>query len=396
MTLIRYNIVDKIYIVAGIKGMPLKPDRSIFSVDKIIVRDLISAYDIEFTVDEIVDNNIFILGLPSWILEDYNSYNACKRSFVGSGEDYVNCYLPLYYSNNTNKMPCYEYDSKSDNLVYIGDKDARCSEDEIIGASLSVGRIDKSDGYSTCDIYFDIFMPLGGGFHTGIRFKKYGEFVDAKDDEYDLMPYKYECVCDDGNILDNIKYFTCLCGDIYGNLLEELQKSGIATLIYGACGRITELVTDKMHIVDFYKMSKDTTIITSDSCRVFVFGDYGATDGCSLVLNPNITKIVNDCFFYYSAYLGSLETSNIKLFISRRMQIGVILDFVKSVRFKGYKDSCVIGFGEFRDYSKKARYRKCCEITDILDSNDTSHRLFNDIEYLVSELNQIGFNIEIY
>ena len=76
------------------------------------------------------------------------------------------------------------------------------------------------------------------------------------------------------------------------------------------------------------------------------------------------------------------------------MHIGVILDFAKSVRFRGYKDRCIIGFGEFKEY--KAKYRKCCEITDILDSSDTSHRLFNNIEYLVSELNQIGFNIELY
>lgn len=44
----------------------------------------------------------------------------------------------------------------------------------------------------------------------------------------------------------------------------------------------------------------------------------------------------------------------------------------------------------------KPKISKCIEITDILDSNDTSNKLFNDIGYLVSELNQIGFNIELY
>ena len=54
-------------------------------------------------------------------------------------------------------------------------------------------------------------------------------------------------------------------------------------------------------------------------------------------------------------------------------------------------------FSEFNENDMyKPKISKCIEITDILDSNDTSNKLFNDIGYLVSELNQIGFNIELY
>lgn len=80
------------------------------------------------------------------------------------------------------------------------------------------------------------------------------------------------------------------------------------------------------------------------------------------------------------------------------MRVDTLLDFVKTFTFRtDFDGRSAIGFSEFNGDDKyKSKLNKCLEITDIIESNDTSNKLFNDIEYLVSELNQIGFNIELY
>ena len=117
--------MDKIYILAGIEGMPLTDDKNVFSIDRIVARDILSGDDGIFTIDEIVDNDIEILGLPSWFLEDcydlnsmYYNVNECK--FDGSGDSYDVGLLPIYYSDNSSRMPDYRYDSESDEAYYLG------------------------------------------------------------------------------------------------------------------------------------------------------------------------------------------------------------------------------------------------------------------------------------
>lgn len=78
------------------------------------------------------------------------------------------------------------------------------------------------------------------------------------------------------------------------------------------------------------------------------------------------------------------------------MRVDILIDFVKTFDFR-VDEGRAIGFSEFNgDDNYKSKLNKCLEITNIIETNDTSNKLFNDIEYLVSELNQIGFNIELY
>lgn len=112
----------------------------------------------------------------------------------------------------------------------------------------------------------------------------------------------------------------------------------------------------------------------------------------NIVVSPSIVKILNDNL----DGCDSLETRNIKLFISHKMRVDTLIDFAKTFTFRA-DDRRAIGFSEFNgDANYKSKLNKCLEITDIIETNNTSNRLFNDIEYLVSELNQIGFNIELY
>ena len=117
--------MDKIYIIAGIEGMPTTDDKNVFSIDRIVARDILSGDDGIFTIDEIVDNDIEILGLPSWFLKDcydlnsmYYNVNECK--FDGSGDSYYIGLLPIYYSDNSSRMPDYRYDIEDDTAYYLG------------------------------------------------------------------------------------------------------------------------------------------------------------------------------------------------------------------------------------------------------------------------------------
>lgn len=68
--------MDKIYILAGIDGMPMTTDKNIFTIDRIVARDILSGDDDRFTFDEIIDNDIEILGLPSRFLDDCYDLNS--------------------------------------------------------------------------------------------------------------------------------------------------------------------------------------------------------------------------------------------------------------------------------------------------------------------------------
>ena len=40
--------MDKIYVLAGIEGMPITDDKNIFTIDRIVARDLLSGDDDRF------------------------------------------------------------------------------------------------------------------------------------------------------------------------------------------------------------------------------------------------------------------------------------------------------------------------------------------------------------
>ena len=120
--------------------------------------------------------------------------------------------------------------------------------------------------------------------------------------------------------------------------------------------------------------------------------EVGSGSNWDIVISPSIVKILNDDL----DSCDSLETKNIKLFISNEMRVDTLIDFIKTFTFR-VNGGRAIGFSEFNgDDNYKPKLNKCLEITNIIESGDTSNKLFNNIEYLVNELNQIGFNIELY
>lgn len=381
--------MDKIYILAGIDGMPMTTDKNIFTIDRIVARDILSGDDDRFTSDEIVDNDIEIFGLPSWFLDNYcdlNSihYNVESCEFNGNGDSHSVGLLPIYYSDNSNMMPNYRYDSEDEKAYYLGDTDFSSVANESIRVSLNVENVDSyiAESGSICE--FTALLSLSGGIQIC------AEVCDYENDVQNTFDRN-------GNLLTDVKYFLYDTIELYDDNLEKLKNSELAIIKEGEFEQITEFITDDLHIVNSSYLPKGATLITGSSCKVLVLCcniEFGYRGNWNIVISPSLVKILNENL----DSCDSLETRNIKLFISNKMRVDTLLDFVKTFTFRtDFDGRSAIGFSEFNgDDNYKPKLNKCLEITNIIESNDTSHRLFNDIEYLVDNLNQIGFNIELY
>ena len=399
--------MDKIYILAGIEGMPMTTDKNIFTIDRIVARDILSGDDDRFTFDEIIENDIEILGLPSWFLDDcydlnsrYYDVKGCK--FNGSGNsDYVGL-LPIYYSDNPSRMPDYSYDSKDDKAYYLGDIDSSSVTNESMLVSLYVEK-DDDDSASRCR--FSALLNFIGGLEILAKSYDYANYIsNTFDSNGNILAELYErnnhtsnTFNSDRSILKSPKYFLSSAFGICGDDLDKIKNSWSVTIKNGDFGQVTEFITDDLHIVNASYLPKGTTVITGSKCKVLVLCSnrvIGRRNNWNIVLSPSVVKILTDQFVDYY----SLETKNIKLFISHKMRVDTLIDFVKNFTFKVYVEHReAIGFSEFNENDMyKPKISKCFEVTDILEANDTSNKLFNDIDYLVEELNQIGFNIELY
>lgn len=43
--------MDEIYVIAGIEGMPVNGDKNIFTIDRIVARDILSGSDVGQMID---------------------------------------------------------------------------------------------------------------------------------------------------------------------------------------------------------------------------------------------------------------------------------------------------------------------------------------------------------
>lgn len=378
--------MDKIYVISGIEGMPVNGDKNIFTVDRIVARDILSGVDDRFTIAEIIDSDIEIFGLPDWFLGDcydLNSmyYNVKECKFDGSGDSYDVGLLPIYYSDNPSKMPDYRYDSENDEAHYLGDIDYSSVDCESILVSLNVENVDDYLCESCSRCKFTALLSLSGGV------KICAEVYDYENDTQNTFD-------SNGNILTNVKYFLYDVVELYDDNLEKIKNSELALIKEGDSEQITEFITDDLHIVHSSYLPKGATLVTSDKCKVLVLcsnDELGSRNNWNIVVSPSVVKILNDEFDCFDSF----ETKSIRLFISHKMSIDALIDFIKTFTFR-IDDGRAIGFPEFNDDKHKLKFDKCLEITNIIESNDTSNKLFNNIEYLVNELNQIGFNIELY
>lgn len=118
--------------------------------------------------------------------------------------------------------------------------------------------------------------------------------------------------------------------------------------------------------------------------------DMGIVGNVDIVINPNIRVLIDN-----SDKFNTYKNKNIKVVISRNIDMNVFIDYLRCFDIV---DDKVIGFECFDDLEDKypGMLEKCEELSEIIHSKDRTHRIFNDIDYLVDRLNEIGFNIELY
>lgn len=110
----------------------------------------------------------------------------------------------------------------------------------------------------------------------------------------------------------------------------------------------------------------------------------------TVVVNPNVRVLIDN-----SSNFNTYKEEDIKIIISRNIDMDVFINYVRCFEFD---NDWTIGFKCF-SYSKDdypGMIEKCKELSEIIHSNDRTHRIFNDIDYFVERLNKIGFNIELY
>ena len=137
----------------------------------------------------------------------------------------------------------------------------------------------------------------------------------------------------------------------------------------------------------------DGTIITDSDCKIVYMNTTYAMDtigNATVVVNPNVKVLIDNSSKFYT-----YKKENIKIVISRSIDMDVFIDYIKCFSIEDRK---TIGFECFSFSEDKyfGMLEKCRELSKIIYSNDRTHRIFNDIDYFVERLNEIGFNIELY
>lgn len=187
----------------------------------------------------------------------------------------------------------------------------------------------------------------------------------------------------------NPSYYLEYLNDAY--TLSGLVENGIVKVTSKGYD-ISQVIADGMHLINFSSLGH-IDIITDSNCRIVYMGTTYEMDiigGVTVVINPNVKVLIdNSCNFY------TYKDENIKIIISRSIDMDVFINYVRCFEFD---NDGTIGFECF-SYSKDdypGMLEKCKELSEIIQSNTRTHRIFSDIDYFVERLNEIGFNIELY
>lgn len=381
----------ELYGLIGILGTPNNSERTVFRIDKFKLIGLLDGQVSTLTLSEIWERRINVIGIPSEAFRHFKLFYCVYDLSIGRSSDSWGLGLvPVYYTDNPSKVADFKYKRVEYKTVweYAGDIDAKSIEEEFIVLEFSTMGDNSWDDECAAKCNFGVALGIKGDINICASAYLDGgysgeSFIDANGKK--LKKSKYYLMYDNWWVDDVVKCF------VDSDML--LVKRGIDT-------EITQLIFEKLHIINPSFLSKEEIIVTSNKCKVVVIDALGEYDsmgsGWSLVIHPDIVKID-----YCAEDFDSHKENNVKFYISRKINLDTFMDFVKSVNFssKEKKGSRIIGFcdyGKYKDSKYKDEYLKCLELTKRINSNDTSDKLLNDIDYLVIKLNEIGFNIELY
>jgi len=379
----------ELYGLIGILGTPNNSERTVFRIDKFKLIGLLDGQVSTLTLSEIWERRINVIGIPSEAFRHFKLFYYVYDLSIGRSSDSWGLGLvPVYYTDNPSKVADFKYKRVEYKTVweYAGDIDAKSIEEEFIVLEFSTMGDNSWDDECAAKCNFGVALGIKGG--TDI----------CASDYLDSWGHSGESFIDvNGKKLKKSKYYFTYDNFWVDNVVKCFVDSDMLLVKRGIDTEITQLIFEKLHIINPSFLSKEEIIVTSNKCKVIVIDALGEYDTIgsdwSLVIHPDIVKII-----YCSEAFDSHKENNVKFYISRKINFDTFMDFVKSVNFSNdeNKGSRIIGFYGYKDDEYKDEYLKCLELTKRINSNDTSDKLLNDIDYLVIKLNEIGFNIELY
>ena len=373
------------YILIGIVGTATAENNSLFVVDKFRAYNIADCCLYDFTVNEVTSKTVKISGiigiveykehLDAGVPLIYNSNNF--KFYVGSRDVCDVGKLPVYCSD----------ESKSGFGNYSGDSDIENNECKYLKVIMTAHCCENDsdlDEYTT-SIPVSLIIPTDGG---GILLANGEEplFESRCFDEIEST-FSDSLYVSSGNVISPSYYLNYL-NDAY--TLEGLVENGIVK-VKGKGRNISQVVAEGIHLISFSSFGNETVITDSDCKIVYMTRDCDVpvVGNGAVVINPNVKVLIDNSDDSYT-----YKNKN-TIIISRSIDMDVFINYVRCFEFDNDR---TIGFGcySFVEDDYPGMLEKCKELSKIIHSNDRAHRIFNDIDYFVDRLNEIGFNIELY
>lgn len=372
------------YILVGIVGTAKDGDRSLFVVDKLRAYNIADSCLYDFTVSEVTNGDVKISGIIGLDeLKEYLDagftliYSSSKRKFyVGS------------ISIDVGKLPVYSSDkSQRGSGSYSGDLDLENNECKYLKVILEAHccKDDSDLDEYTTSIPISLIIPTDGG-RILLANGEEPLFESRCFDEIEST-FSDSLYVSAGNVISPSYYLNYL-NDAY--TLEGLVENGIVK-VKGKGRNISQVVAEGIHLISFSSFGNETVITDSDCKTVYMTRDCDVpvVGNGAVVINPNVKVLIDNSDDSYT-----YKNKN-TIIISRSIDMDVFINYVRCFEFDNDR---TIGFGcySFVEDDYPGMLEKCKELSKIIHSNDRTHRIFNDIDYFVSRLNEIGFNIELY
>lgn len=286
------------------------------------------------------------------------------------------------------KLPVYSSDTiKSDFGNYSGDLDIENNECKYLKVILEAHCCEDDsdlDEYTT-SIPISLIIPTDGG-RILLANGEEPLFESRCFDEIEST-FSDSLYVSAGNVISPSYYLNYL-NDAY--TLEGLVENGIVK-VKGKGRNISQVVAEGIHLISFSSFGNETVITDSDCKIVYMTRDCDVpvVGNGAVVINPNVKVLIDNSDDSYT-----YKNKN-TIIISRSIDMDVFINYVRCFEFDNDR---TIGFGcySFVEDDYPGMLEKCKELSKIIHSNDRTHRIFNDIDYFVDRLNEIGFNIELY
>lgn len=378
------------YILIGIVGTAEDGSNSfsngLFVVDKLRAYNIADGCLYDFTVNEVTSGDVKISGIIGlYECKDYLD-NGVPLTYNSSN---CNLYVGAISVCDIGKLPVYSSDTRKSGFGnYSGDLDIENNECKYLKVIMTAHCCEDDsdlDEYTT-SIPVSLILPTDGG-RILLANGEEPLFESRCFDEIEST-FSDSLYVSTGNVV-NPSYYLRYLND--AEILKGLVENNIIKITnrgYDIC----QVIADGMHLINFSSLGS-ADIITDSNCRIVYMETTYEMDiigNVTVVVNPNVKVLIdNSCSFY------TYKKENVKIIISRSIDMDVFINYVRCFEFD---NDGTIGFECF-SYSKDdypGMLEKCKELSEIIQSNDRMYRIFNDIDYFVERLNEIGFNIELY